>query len=103
VAVKRPPYLLRLKVSNFRSLRDAEVRLGALNVLVGPNGAGKSSLLDVIAFLGDAIREDLAPALDRRGGFDRVLFRGADDDRIGIEVEAAARDTAAPGRRTATR
>ncbi|MGI5213564.1 AAA family ATPase [Plantactinospora sp. CA-290183] len=90
MAVKRPPYLLRLKVSNFRSLRDVEVRLGALNVLVGPNGAGKSNLLDVIAFLGDATREDLGPALDRRGGFDRVLFRGEDDSSsINIEVEAA--------------
>lgn len=68
-----------------------EVRLGALNVLVGPNGAGKSNLLDVIAFLGDATRDDLAPALDHRGGFGRVLFRGAKgrQQAISIEVEAA--------------
>lgn len=91
MAVRRPPYLLRLKVTNFRSLRDVEVRLGPLNVLVGPNGAGKSNLLDVIAFLGDATRDDLAPALDRRAGFDRVVFRGADERQsaISIEVEAA--------------
>ncbi|MFV2098628.1 AAA family ATPase [Micromonospora sp. LOL_014] len=91
MAVRHPPYLLRLKVSNFRSLRAVEVRLAALNVLVGPNGAGKSNLLDVIAFLGDATREDLGPALERRGGFDRVLFRGGGDQRssITIEVEAA--------------
>lgn len=91
MAVRRPPYLLRLKVTNFRSLRNVEVRLGAVNVLVGPNGAGKSNLLDVIAFLGDATREDLAPALDRRAGFNRVVFRGAKERRpaISIEVEAA--------------
>ena len=78
-------------MSNFRSLRAVEVRLAALNVLVGPNGAGKSNLLDVIAFLGDATREDLGPALERRGGFDRVLFRGGGDQRPSstIEVEAA--------------
>ncbi|GAA3726859.1 AAA family ATPase [Plantactinospora mayteni] len=90
MAVKRPPYLLRLKVSNFRSLRAVEVRLAALNVLVGPNGAGKSNLLDVIAFLGDAIRDDLGPALDRRGGFERILFRGTKPgNAISVEVEAA--------------
>ena len=77
VAVQHPPYLLRLKVGNFRSLRAVEVRLAPLNILVGPNGAGKSNLLDVIAFLGDATRDDLAPALDERGGFDRVIFRNA--------------------------
>lgn len=67
-----------------------EVRLSALNVLVGPNGAGKTNLLDVIAFLGDAIRDDLGPALDRRGGLERVLFRGDKRSRtVQIEVEAA--------------
>ncbi|MGW0506103.1 AAA family ATPase [Micromonospora sp. NPDC003241] len=91
MAVRRPPYLLRLKVVNYRSLRDVEVHLRALNVLVGPNGAGKSNFLDVIAFLGDATRDDLAPALDRRAGFDRVVFRAAKGSRqaISIEVEAA--------------
>jgi predicted ATPase len=67
-----------------------EVRLAALNVLVGPNGAGKSNLLDVVAFLGDAIREDLEPALARRGGFERVLFRAAKrPPTVSIEIEAA--------------
>lgn len=92
MAAKRPPYLLRLKVANFRSLRDVEVHLQPLNVLVGPNGAGKSNLLDVIAFLGDSVRDDLEPALARRGGFSRVLFRGEPRARgrsIVIEVEAA--------------
>jgi predicted ATPase len=91
VAVRRPPYLLRLKAHNFRSLRDVEVHLQPLNVLVGPNGAGKSNLLDVIAFLGDSVREDLEPALRRRGGFERVLFRGDREGppRIIVEVEAA--------------
>jgi len=90
VAAKHPPYLLRLKVGNFRSLRDVEVYLRPLNVLVGPNGSGKSNLLDVIAFLGDAIRTDLGPALDLRGGFERVRFRGTrSNSKISIDVEAS--------------
>jgi predicted ATPase len=96
VAARRPPYLLRLKVSNFRSLRDVDVRLRPLNVLVGPNGAGKSNLLDVIAFLGDAVRSDLRPALELRGGFDRVLFRGESTRTITIEVDAAVTKDSSP-------
>jgi predicted ATPase len=78
-------------VRNFRSLKDVDLSLEPLNVLVGPNGAGKSNLLDVIGFLGDSVREDLGPALAKRGGFDRVCFRGKIDGprQVVIEVEAA--------------
>tara|TARA_B100000965_G_scaffold402459_1_gene428450 strand:- start:218 stop:1417 length:1200 start_codon:yes stop_codon:yes gene_type:complete len=68
--------LRELHVQNFRCLRDVTVPLGRLNVLVGPNAAGKSTFLDVIQFLGDSVRQDLVPALEERGGFDQVLFRG---------------------------
>lgn len=86
-----PPYLMRLKIENYKSLQNVELALSALNVLVGPNGAGKTNLLDVIAFLGDSGREDLGPALAERGGFDRVCFRGGRQRarRFTIEVEAA--------------
>jgi predicted ATPase len=70
------PVLIELRAENFLSLKHVEVRLGPLNVLVGPNGAGKSNLLDVVGFLGDSVREDLGPALELRGGFERVRFRG---------------------------
>lgn len=70
------PALRELEVENFLSLRHVTVALGPLNVLVGPNGAGKSNLLDVVGFLRDAVRSDLRPALDQRGGLERVRFRG---------------------------
>lgn len=62
----------------------------ALNVLVGPNGAGKSNFLDLIEFLGDSARLDLPEALERRGGIDRVRFRGtkAESGRVGIHIYA---------------
>jgi len=80
--------LVELQVRNFRSLRDVTVALGPLTVLVGPNAAGKSNLLDAIRFLGDAARDDLQPALDRRGGYDRVRFRGAAKGGISVGVHA---------------
>lgn len=80
--------LIGLEVQNFRSLREATVPLRPLTVLTGANGAGKSNLLDVIRFLGDAARTDLQPALDRRGGYERVRFRGPAKGGIRIGVHA---------------
>lgn len=83
------PPLRSIEASNFRSLKSVRVDLGPLNVLVGANEAGKSNFLDLIEFLGDSARDDLAAALDKRGGFDRVLFRGETESRvIRIKVNA---------------
>lgn len=43
--------LLRLSVSNFKSIRAAQVRFGPLTCLLGHNGVGKSNLFDAVQFL----------------------------------------------------
>lgn len=88
--------LLSIKATNFRSLAQVSVSLAGLNVLVGPNGAGKSNLLQTIQFLGDVARLDLAPAIQRHGGFDGLAFRGkrsAPNARQTIKLEVAANVT----------
>lgn len=82
------PALLALGADNFRSFRKMKVELGPLNILVGPNGAGKSNLLDLIRFLRDSVLTDLQPALDSRGGYGRVYFRGETDGPMRVIVEA---------------
>ena len=63
--------------------------LGPLNVLVGPNEAGKSNFLDLIEFLGDSARQDLAGALEDRGGYERVRYRGeGSTGPVSINVKA---------------
>ncbi|MFI7080623.1 AAA family ATPase [Micromonospora sp. NPDC049903] len=81
---------MRLEVENFRSLQKVSVPLGPLAVMVGPNGAGKTNLLDVFRFLADIIQTDLAPALEQRGGFDQVLFRGGDERAAAMSISLAA-------------
>lgn len=81
--------LLSISAQNLRSLRRIDVTLGSLNVLVGPNEAGKSNFLDLIALLGDSARQDLGGALEKRGGYERVRFRGEKStDPISIHVNA---------------
>ena len=56
----------RIQALNYRCLRYADVRLDRFHVLVGPNASGKSTLFDVVAFLGDLVRDDLEAAIGRR-------------------------------------
>ena len=56
----------RIQALNYRCLRYADVRLDRFHVLVGPNASGKSTLFDVVAFLGDLVRDDLDAAIEKR-------------------------------------
>jgi predicted ATPase len=86
--------ITRLQVRNFKSLRELDMQLGSINVLVGPNMAGKSNILDVFRFLHEVIfpdsgREGVPFAIAQRGGVNEVLWKGWDDKLIKIALEAA--------------
>lgn len=78
----------RIRISNFRSIRHADIELGPVTVLIGPNNAGKSAILE-------AIRIALTRRWGQRGtGFteyDVHLCDTRPDPKIGdpvvIEVE----------------
>jgi predicted ATPase len=42
-------YIARLRISGFRGIQEADVRLSPQSVLVGPNGCGKSTIVDAIS------------------------------------------------------
>ena len=44
-----PPGIKRITLAGFKSIREAELDLGQVNVLIGANGAGKSTLMRSIA------------------------------------------------------
>ena len=52
----------RLRVKNFKALRDIEIELTPIHVLIGPNDSGKTSILDVLAALCRSVDHDLAQA-----------------------------------------
>ena len=60
--------LTRLRVKNFRSIRELDIPLGPLTVLVGPNGSGKSNVLDALRFMRDCLTRGVDQALLDRGG-----------------------------------
>jgi predicted ATPase len=57
-------------------LRDVELQsLSPLTFFVGPNGSGKSTVLDVFAFVKEAVDEGLSVAWNRRGGMRGIRSR----------------------------
>ena len=64
-------------VKNYRCLRDIVLKdLSRMTIVVGANGSGKSSLFDVFTFLKDALTQNVASAVDRRGGYRELVSRG---------------------------
>ena len=82
-----PPRVQRLKVHNFRALREIEIRdLTPMTVLLGPNGSGKSTVFDVFAFLSECFASGLRRAWDRRGRARELRTRDAEGP-ITIELQ----------------
>ena len=66
-----------LNIRNYRCFRDIELNnLTRMTIVVGANGSGKSSLFDVFTFLKDALTQNVATAVARRGGYRELLSRG---------------------------
>ncbi len=92
--------LTRLRARNFKSLRNLDLSLSPLNVLVGPNMGGKSNILDVLLFLYQCWFPQPGQygplnALAGRGGIDEVLWKGGQQRLLSVSVEFA--DPAQPG------
>ena len=72
-----PPRIERLKVRNFRALRDLELKkITPMTVLLGPNGSGKSTVFDVFAFLAECFETGLRRAWEKRGRARELKSRG---------------------------
>lgn len=76
-----------IEIRNYRLFRDAELsNLPRMTVVVGANGSGKSTLFDVFSFLKEALTQNVAQAVARRGGFQELVSRG-EKGPIGITVK----------------
>ncbi len=74
----------RIRAKNYRSIRELDLELGPLTVLVGPNASGKSNVLDVLRFIRDAISRGLDFAISQRHGMWVIKHRSDCDVEIGF-------------------
>jgi len=88
-ATRAATFISRVRLKNYKSIAECDVRLGPLTILVGPNGSGKSNFLDALEFLCRAVATSPNQALEERGGLEAVLRQVP--DRAGsfsVAVEA---------------
>ena len=83
-----------IEIKNYRLFRHIVMgRLPRMVVLIGANGSGKSTLFDVFSFLQDALTQNVAAAVARRGGFRELVSR---DSTGPIEIIIKFRESGGP-------
>ncbi len=76
-----------IEIRNYRCFRHIVLdELPRMTVIVGANGSGKSTLFDVLTFLKDALAQNVATAVARRGGYRELVSRGQEGP-IAIRVK----------------
>lgn len=66
----------RLMIKGYKSIRDADLELRNLNVLIGGNGAGKSNLLSFFHMLNKIKENELKNYVQEQGGANALLYNG---------------------------
>lgn len=82
----------RIRLTNWRNFREADVELGGRVFLVGANASGKSNFLDAFRFMRDIVKSGggLQQAIIDRGGLKKIRCLNArDPSHIGLEFEFA--------------
>jgi predicted ATPase len=84
--------LTKIEIKGFRSIRDASLELGPLNVLIGANGAGKSNFVSFFKMLNEMMGERLQTYVGTMGRAQSILYFGPKttlqlEGRLEFEVE----------------
>ncbi|MCD6328329.1 AAA family ATPase [bacterium] len=78
----------KIRIAGFKSIRDQDIELSNLNVLIGANGAGKSNFISVFKLLNEMMEGRLQLFVPRAGGADALLFFGQKETQeIEIDLE----------------
>lgn len=70
------PQLDTIRIAGYKSIRDQDLELDSLNVLIGANGAGKSNFIETFRLLNQIVSHQLQVWVGQAGGADRLLHFG---------------------------
>jgi predicted ATPase len=77
----------RIEVKGYKSIREMELDLAPLNILIGANGAGKSNLVQALGLLRQIVEQRLQLMVRQVGGAARLLHKGPKvTEHIGISI-----------------
>ena len=68
--------LTKLTLRGYKSIKDATIEFGAMNVLIGANGAGKSGLVSFFRLLNEMMGERLQQYVAQNGRAHSLLYHG---------------------------
>jgi predicted ATPase len=84
----------QLEVGGYRRLRQVEMQLAPLNVLIGANGVGKSSILEVVDLLAASADGSLENSISEAGGISSLLTLDDRTDALRFSLEMPSADPA---------
>ena len=73
---ERKEQLSRIVIKGFKSIKECEVDLRNINVLIGSNGAGKSNFISIIELLQNIAKGELSRYATKKGA-NALLYNGA--------------------------
>lgn len=68
--------LKRISIKGFKSIKQMDMELKGLNVLIGANGAGKSNFISFFDLIANILNENLQVYVAKSGGNDFLLYLG---------------------------
>ena len=71
------PKIKRIGIEGFRRLKDIDIEMRPMMVMIGANGVGKTSFMDALSLLAASARGALSQHLNDLGGFASVTTRSS--------------------------
>jgi len=84
-----PATLERIRVSGFKSIRELDLELRPLNVLVGANGSGKSNFMGVFHLLNQILQERLQRYSMVQGANNLLHYGANPSEKVHLEFRFA--------------
>lgn len=67
-----------IKIKGYKSIKEVDLKLQPINILIGANGSGKSNFISFFEFLNYLHSRKLTEYVSLRGGEDKFLFEGSE-------------------------
>jgi len=69
--------LSKIKVSGYKSIKDAELSFGDINILIGPNAVGKTNFVSLFNLFNSLANQELQNYVAKKGGADSIAHYGS--------------------------
>lgn len=69
-------YDKKIQIKGYKSIKEQEVELSDMNILIGGNGIGKSNFISLFTLIRNLYDRNLSNYVIRKGGADKILYRG---------------------------